>query len=144
LAVAAIFSRAIANFLGIGVRKGQLSPCHEYFIHLPPDSWEVKITDVGGEFVEIDKLSSADKSALEEGLNETNKAFAHLTFWKAPSVQNQNSLAGDNYMESQRDRIRRFADTVIRLFRQQAAHANRPNQAMQPTTSRRTASLFDD
>jgi hypothetical protein len=91
---------------------------------LPAQSWEVKIKDVGGEFVDIDTLSRADKSALEEGINETNRAFAHLTFWPDSSSQNESGLATDAYIESQLERIRRFADTVIRLFHEHATRAN--------------------
>jgi hypothetical protein len=125
LAVAAIFSRAIAGFLGIGVRGGHLAPDKDYFIHVSPDSsWVVKITDVGGEFVDFDRLSSADKSALEEGINETNRAFAHLTFWNDPSSQDADGLATGSYTELQCERIRRLADTVISLFEKHAANAN--------------------
>ena len=124
LAVAAIFSRAIASFLGIGTSSGRLCADRKYFQHSPNQSWEVKIKNVGGEFVDVDKLCSADKSALEEGINETNTAFAHLTFWSDPSSQNQSGLATDAYIQLQTRRIRSFADTVIRLFHEQAARAN--------------------
>ncbi len=74
LAVAAIFSRAIASFLVIGVRSGRLCADRDYFQHLTGQSWEVKITDVGGTFVDLNTLSGADKSTLEEEINETNRA----------------------------------------------------------------------
>ena len=124
LAVAAIFSRAIASFLGIGTSSGRLCADRKYFQHSPGQSWEVKIKNVGGEFVDVDTLCHADKSALEQGINETNTAFAHLTFWPDPSSQNQSGLATDAYIQSQTQRIRIFADTVIRLFHEQAARAN--------------------
>jgi len=88
LAVAAVFSRAIASFLGVGVRRGRLCADRDYFPHMSSQSWEVKITDVGGEFIDIDTLSSANKSALEEGINETNRAFA-LNVLARPVVSGQ-------------------------------------------------------
>jgi hypothetical protein len=121
LAVAAIFSRSIAGFLGVGVRSGRLCADRDYFPHLSGQSWEVKISDVGGEFIDLDTLSGADKSALEEGLNETNRAFAHLTFWPDSSSQDESGLATDAYVESQSQRVRAFADTVIRLFHERAS-----------------------
>src|SRR5437867_11148437 len=66
LAVAAVFSRAIASFLGVGTRQGRLCADRDYFQHAPDQSWEVKVEDVGGRFVDLNSLSSADKSALEE------------------------------------------------------------------------------
>ena len=124
LAVAAIFSRAIASFLGIGTSSGRLCADRKYFQHSPGQSWEVKIKNVGGEFVDVDALCHADKSALEQGINETNTAFAHLTFWPDPSSQNQSGLATDAYIQSQTQQIRIFADTVIRLFHERVARAN--------------------
>jgi hypothetical protein len=124
LAVAAVFSRAIASFLGIRTRSGRLCASREYFQHAKGESWEVKIQDVGGQLVDLDTLSAAEKSALEDGINETNRAFAHLTFWTDASAQNESGLATDKYIESQADRIRLFSETVIRLFHDHAARAN--------------------
>jgi hypothetical protein len=124
LAAAAIFSRAIANFLGIGTQSGRLCADRKYFQHADGHSWEVKIEDVGGQFVDLDTLSSADKSALEDGINETDRAFAHLTFWGDSSSQTDSGLASDEYIESQAQRIRLFCDTVIRLFHDHASRAN--------------------
>src|SRR5437879_4326781 len=83
--------------------------------HSRGQSWGVKIKDIGGDVVDVDALCHADKSALEQGINETNTAFAHLTFWPDPSSQNQSGLATDAYIQSQTQQIRIFADTVIRL-----------------------------
>ena len=123
LAAAAIFSRAIANFLGIGTRSGRLCADRKYFQHADGQSWEVKIRDVGGQFVDLDTLSTADKSALEDGINETDRAFAHLTFWSDSSSQNDSGTANDEHIELQAQRIRLFCDTVIRLFYDHASRA---------------------
>src|SRR5947209_11553490 len=69
LAVAAIFSRAIASFLGIGTSSGRLCADRKYFQHSPGQSWEVKIKNIG------------------------------LTFWPDPSSQNQSGLATDAYIQ---------------------------------------------
>ena len=74
--------------------------------------------------MDLDTLSSADKSALEDGINETDKAFAHLTFWEDSSSQNDSGIARDEYIESQAERIRLFAETVIRLFHEHASRAD--------------------
>jgi hypothetical protein len=123
LAVAAIFSRAIASFLGLGTRQGRLCADRDYFQHALDQSWEVKVKDVGGRFLDLNTLSSADKSALEEGINETNTALAHLTFWSDSSSQDDSGVATEDYIESQAERIRRFAETVIRLFHEHTNHA---------------------
>lgn len=126
LAAAAVFSRAIASFLGIGTRRGRLCADREYFQHAPDQSWEVKIKDVGGQFVDPNTLSDADKSALEEGINETNTAFAHLTFWSDSSSQDESGVATERYIQLQAERIRRFSESVIRLFHDHTKNVN-PN-----------------
>src|SRR6266446_9750365 len=83
LAAAAIFARALCGFLGLRVdRDGKLAQDRTYFEHAGKQSWEVKITDLaGGQFLRAEHLPAHDRTALEKGLQESNVAFAHLTFW---------------------------------------------------------------
>jgi hypothetical protein len=81
LAAAAIFSRAIAAFLGLSTRNGRLHSDHTYFPHEPGRSWEVKLSDIdGGSCLTLQDLTTQERDALENGINETNRAFAHLTY----------------------------------------------------------------
>jgi hypothetical protein len=122
LTAAAIFTRAIAGFLGLGCTKGKLQQSHAYFQHQPGQSWEVKLSDInGGSCLTLQDLSADEQAAIEAGINETNLAFAHLTYWDAPTVQDSLGRATDAYNRAQVQRIQIFAETVIALFRRVSA-----------------------
>jgi hypothetical protein len=118
LAAAAIFSRSIAAFLGFTTKNGQLSANRSYFPHEQGQSWEVKLSDInGGICLTLADLTVREREALENGINETNRAFAHLTYWDAPAEQDSRGRATDDYRRVQVHRIHVFARTVIDLFR---------------------------
>jgi hypothetical protein len=118
LAAAAIFSRSIAAFLGFATKSGQLYADPSYFRHAQGQSWEVKLSDIdGGACLTLADLTARESEALENGINETNLAFAHLTYWDAPAAQDSHGGAIEDYRRAQLQRIRVFAQTVIDLFR---------------------------
>src|SRR5260370_13574655 len=83
MAVVALTSRAVAEFLGVKRRKsGQLVKSSTYFEHSPGLSYAVKIRDIaGGELVDPTKLSTGVQKVLSDVILEANVRFAHLTFW---------------------------------------------------------------
>ena len=122
LAAAAIFARAIAAFLGFSTRSGRLHPDHTYFPHEPGRSWEVKLSDIdGGSCLALHDLTTQERDALENGINETNRAFAHLTYWDVPADQDSRGRATEIYRRAQVQRLRLFAETVVAVFRRATA-----------------------
>jgi hypothetical protein len=118
LAAAAIFSRSIAAFLGFTTRAGRLHSDHCYFPHERGKSWEVKLSDIdGGACLTLADLTLPERESLENGINETNRAFAHLTYWDAPADQDPRGRTTEDYRRAQVQRIRLFAQTVIDLLR---------------------------
>lgn len=118
LAAAALFSRAITAFLGFSTRNGRLHPDHSYFQHEPGGSWEVKLSDIdGGSCLTLGHLTTEEREALENGINETNRAFAHLTYWHIPADQDSRGRATEDYRRAQVQGLRLFAVTVKALFR---------------------------
>ena len=129
---AVLLSRAIAGFLGIRLGKNGLGLArdHEYYVHNDGCSWEVKIVDILGEdsFVDLDKLTSWDRRALEQGLAEANLAFAHITYWSDSGNQTSDGGPTADYQTEQRDKIKAFAEVVIRLFEEKAEAAKAARQ----------------
>ena len=126
-ALAALLTRAIAGFLGLGVRNGNLREDHSHFTQKDGKSWEVKLDDIsGGSCLRIKPLSQPQRKIIEEGLNETNHAFAHLTFWSDPANQASGGLATPDYKQKQLERIRNFADTIIELYNKHTAGLPKP------------------
>jgi len=121
MTAAAVFSRTIASFLGIGVRRGQLKLDSDYFEHAKGQSWEVKITDIaGGTFVDLRSLSVSDQTILLEGLTEVNLAFTHLTFWSSRLHQTPGALPTAQYNKNQQEKLRAMGALVVRLYRRQS------------------------
>jgi hypothetical protein len=117
LAGVAILARSIAGFLGFSVSSGRLCQEHCYFRHESGQSWEVKLSDIdGGACLKLTDLTATERTILEAGINETNRAFAHLTFCDDPANQDADGRAKDPYAQEQFQRIRRFAETVIELY----------------------------
>jgi hypothetical protein len=122
MAVVALTSRAVAEFLGVKRRKnGQLVKSSTYFEHSPGLSYAVKTRDIaGGELVDPTKLSTGVQKVLSDGILEANVGFSHLTFW--PSSVDQTLTAGptDKYMKEQYERVRNFGEAVIALWEDSA------------------------
>lgn len=122
LAGAAILVRSIAGFLGFSTRNGRLCQDHDYFSHESGQSWEVKLSDIdGGTCLKVTDLTATERTSLEAGINETNRAFAHLTFWDDPANQDAGGQAKERYTREQLQRIQRFAETVIELYNRHTA-----------------------
>ena len=119
LAGAAILSRSIAAFLGLSTRNGRLCQDHDYFPHESGQSWEVKLSDIdGGACLKVSDLTAIQRTHLEAGINETNRAFGHLTFWDDPASQDAGGRAKKVYLREQVLRIQRFVHAVIELYDQ--------------------------
>jgi hypothetical protein len=117
LAGVAMLARSVAGFLGLGTSGGCLCEKHDYFAHKLGQSWEVKLSDVnGGACLKLSALLSTERTIVEDGINETNTAFAHLTFWNDPANQDTRGKAKEEYARKQVERIRKFAETVIELY----------------------------
>jgi hypothetical protein len=117
LTAAAIHSRAIASFLGIGFYCGKLAPDQDYHDHGGNRSWEVKVTDIdGGAFVDIKKILPEVRRILEAGFDSTNREFAHLTYWNDPDNQTKSGAPREDYRVKLESRITGFALAVIELF----------------------------
>lgn len=117
LAGAAVLTRAIAGFLGLATRSGRLCKGDSYFQHEPNKSWEAKLSDIaGGNCISLDTLTAQQRAVVEAGINETNLAFAHLTFWSDLTNQDANGRARIDYQQQQVQRIRDFAYTIIELY----------------------------
>ncbi len=115
----AVFSRAIAGFLGLGLKKGKLAHDRDHFEQEKKASWEVKITDIsGGKFIDIASLSTQQKLDLENGLREVNTAFAHITFWADPNNQNPCGSPSDDYINKQQKCLRNLASAVMHIFKE--------------------------
>jgi hypothetical protein len=69
---ALIAIRQFANFLGLQLENGKLTPCK-------PTGDDVSVDMLGGESVDLTKLASSDKSILVGLLKRGNKELAHLT-----------------------------------------------------------------
>lgn len=76
---ARITCRQLIQFMGLGLNKdGNL--CEKNFYHSHNgNSYEVKITDIGGEWVKKNSLTSDEKDLLEKTIKTGDRATAHLT-----------------------------------------------------------------
>ena len=61
-------------------------------------------------------LTGAERAALETSINETNRAFAHLTFWHDPANQYARGRGTSAYVRGQVRRIQKFGEVVIELY----------------------------
>jgi hypothetical protein len=118
LAAAAIHTRALAGFLGVGLNKGVLSIDHRHYDH-GGGSYEVKISDLanGALFTtdELSALNEADKEVIRLGFDSTNREFAHLTFWGDTANQDSSGGPNDSYRLDLTYRVRSFAESIKRL-----------------------------
>src|SRR4029077_12383342 len=122
LTVAAVHTRALAGFLGIGADRSDLWAVDYYHDHGDGKSYEVKISDIKGGALftkgELDghRLSDKDREAIRAGFNTTNCEFVHLTFWSDSLHQQPDGAPKDDYIYDLTDRLSRFAQVVIRLL----------------------------
>jgi hypothetical protein len=77
-----VAGRLLIQFLGFGIeRRGglRIAPRHSYYVK---DGYtdEVKITDLGGRFVDAASLDPATAQVLAHFYNGASKASAHLTW----------------------------------------------------------------
>ncbi|MBL4652657.1 MAG: hypothetical protein JKY53_07300 [Flavobacteriales bacterium] len=88
-----ISRRMFIEFLGLGISKESpvLRQDRRYFSLDGTNSYEIKITDLGGRFVEINTLTEKDKELLAHAYMSGNRATAHLTF-NAPFVPNPSKV----------------------------------------------------
>jgi len=120
LAAAAIHTRALAGFLGIGVKSGGLRVDNIYYDH-GNGSFEVKISDIKSDSLysqqELDALCQEDRDAICKGMDGTNREFAHLTYWRDPANQDSSGVPNEAYRMDLTYRVRSFAQTIIRLLK---------------------------
>ena len=62
------------------VSEGKLKANTDYFPHENDISYEVKIKDVGGEFINPNNLSKEDKEILAHAYQAGSLATAHMTY----------------------------------------------------------------
>jgi hypothetical protein len=84
----AVSGRLVLSFLGIGYDGNARTLKQEREYKATDD---VKVTDVGGRFVEIDELTDDQRAILARFIHGVHKACAHFT-WNS-----QHSLDVDNY-----------------------------------------------
>ncbi len=122
MAVVALTSRTVAEFLGIGRHQdGRLFKSTSYFEHTAGKSYAVKTKDLsGGELVDPTKLPTDIQKILSDGILEANVAFAHLTFWPNSGDQTSRASATRKYKKEQYERVQKFGQTVISLWHDSA------------------------
>ncbi len=103
----AVAGRSILSFLGIRYdrRVRKLAPDQKYSSEKDNLTDEVKVTDLGGKFVEIDELSEDQKVVLSRFIHGVHKACAHFT-WNS-----QHSLTAENYKTA--------AALILELYKRQ-------------------------
>ena len=75
-----IEARVLLQFMGIGLNgNGNLSENRNYYSYDKIATYEVKIVDLGGSWVNLNTLSDADKDLLVEVIKTADKSTAHLT-----------------------------------------------------------------
>jgi hypothetical protein len=122
-----VAGRLLLQFLGLGIRrKGGLMLIENRRYHAENGSTdEVKITDVGGRFVDVASLDAATADALAQFHNGASKASAHLTW--------------DSGHQLDLDNLRRCIPIIRSLvLTHLPSCANAPNQALQPIAGRCT------
>ena len=122
MAVVALTSRAVAEFLGIARGKdGKLFKSSSYFEHTTGKSYAVKIKDLpGGQLLDPTKLPADVQKILSDGIFEANVAFAHLTFWPSSVDQTSRASATRKYKKEQYERVQKFGQTVLCLWQDSA------------------------
>lgn len=78
-----ILSRMYIEFMGLSTKNGKLIEKRKYYKSPDGNSYEVKIVDLGGKWVDILTLTSAEQDLLARTYETGNKATAHFTH-KAP------------------------------------------------------------
>lgn len=80
----AVAGRSLLAFLGVAFdrKKGVLVPYRSHIRLKGGLTDEVKVTDVGGRYVEIDRLTARDAAILARFIEGVHKACAHFT-WKS-------------------------------------------------------------
>lgn len=81
---AAVAGRSLLASLGIAFdkKKGVLVPYHSHISLKGGLTDEVKVTDVGGRYVEIERLTAHDAAILARFIEGVHKACAHF-IWKS-------------------------------------------------------------
>lgn len=78
-----ISCRMFIEFMGLSTRNRKLIEKRRYFKSPDGNSYEVKIVDLGGKWVNLRDLTLAEQDLLARTYETGNKATAHLTH-KAP------------------------------------------------------------
>ena len=91
----AVAGRSLLSFLGISYdrKAGKLKKDQKYTTDRVGENLtdDVKVTDVGGRFVEIEELTDDQQAVLARFIHGVHKACAHFTW------DSQHSLRVDNY-----------------------------------------------
>jgi hypothetical protein len=94
----AVAGRSLLSFLGISYdhKVGKLKKDQKYTTDRNGENLtdDVKVTDVGGRFVEIEELTDHQRTVLARFIHGVHKACAHFT------LDSQHSLRVDNYKEA--------------------------------------------
>jgi hypothetical protein len=74
--------RMSIEFLGLGIKHNplRLVPNHSYFLAEDGNSYEVKVVDLGGQWVDINKLTTAEQDLVANIFLTGHRATAHLTY----------------------------------------------------------------
>ena len=89
-----IYCRMFMQFLGLGINGDnppKLKQHRKYYSSDGINSFEVKVSDLGGSFVEIEKLKKDEQNLLANVYLMANKASAHLT-WNTPHNDNAQEM----------------------------------------------------
>jgi hypothetical protein len=125
-----VTGRLLLQFLGPGIRrKGGLTLVENRGYRTQNGSTdEVKITDVGGRFVNVASLDGETADALAQFHHGASKASAHFTWDSGHQLDLQN--------------LRRSIPIIRNLvLTHLPSCANAPNQSLEPTAGRRDAQI---
>jgi hypothetical protein len=75
-----IACRFFIEFMGLATKKSQLIEKRNYHIDSDGKTYEVKIVDLGGKWVDIKELTSNEKELLIKTNETGHKATAHMTY----------------------------------------------------------------
>ena len=100
----AVAGRSLLAFLGVAFdrNKGVLAPYHSHIRLKGGLTDEVKVPDVGGRYVEIERLTAHDAAILARFIEGVHKACAHFT-WKS-----EHRLDPSTFTEA--------SDLILRLY----------------------------
>ncbi len=92
---AMVTGRLLMHFLGLGIehRSGKLVSQHGYHVRDGATD-EVKVTDLGGRFVDVALLDQSTAQVLAHFYNGASKASAHLTWDSGHQLDNSNFKHG--------------------------------------------------